>query len=282
MEDAAALDSDAVSGDATTVARDRLGDPEAVYRVSPGRFFLKFALGMGLVVYGAVANALAWEFGWWRVDHVTILVLFAPPLTGLSLLRHLYATRGLRVLVYPAGLFRVQQSAAEAYPWDEVAAVGIKSDHGAAVVLTDDGRVTDCWLTVSSPVFRIGNAGVTIVRADGVSATLSPALAGYDELAERVQRATFRLLWPDAWDRFRAGEPLGFGPLTADAAGVWVGNRGVAWDDGPEVRVAGKNLIIAGRKKKVAADLDAVPNPHVLAGLVEAMRLLGVREEEEV
>ena len=83
------------------------------------------------------------------------------------------------------------------------------------------------------------------------------------------------------WDRFRAGEPVGFGPLTTDAAGVWAGNRGVSWDDNPEVKVAGKNLLVSGRKKKVAADLEGVVNPHVLAALVEAVRLFGAPAPRE-
>ena len=261
--------------DPARVAADRLGEPDAVYAVSPGRFWAKFALGTGLLVYGAVANTLAWQFGFWRLDHLTLLFVFAPMVTGFSLLRHLYSTRGLRVLVYPTGLFRVHRGAATAFPWDDLAAVGLRSEVAAPVVLSQAGAVTDAWFAPKTPVFRIGTAGLTLLRADGISATLSPALADYDELAELAQRATFRHLWPGVWSHLKAGGAVGLGGFTVDPEGVWVGNRGVPWGDRPEVKVGNKILTVSGQKKRVAIELEGVPNPHLLIGLIEAVRLSG-------
>ena len=266
--------------DPAAIAADRLGDPDAVYAVSPGRFWAKVTAAAALIGWGAVGNAVAWQFGFWRLDHVTLLVFFAPAFTGVSLLRHLYVTRGLRVLCYPTGLLKVQGGAVEAYPWDEVAAVAVAADQGVPVVVSAGGDVTDAWVAVEPPVFRVAGAGVTVHRADGMTATLSPTLAGYADLAERVQRATFRVLWPAVRDHFAAGAPVGFGPVACDRDGVWAGNRGVAWADLDAVKVTAKALQLHGRKKKLVVPLDELPNPHVLAGLVEWVRLNGVPAAE--
>lgn len=267
-----------VSADPAAVAADRLGDPDALYAVSPGRFWTKLGLGLLLVAYGFAAVGLMWAFNFWRFDHYIILLIVAPPLTGVSLLRHLHATRGLRVLVYPTGLLRVQRADAEAYPWDDVAAVGLRAEQGVPMSLASGGTVTDAWLAVPSPLFRITTAGLTVVRSDGVTAALTPALADYPDLAERVQRATFRVLWPGVWDHFRAGGGVAFGAVLADPTGLTVDDSTVPWEDGPTLKVSGKNLVVAGKRKKLTRELAEVVNPHLLVGLVEAVRLNGPPE----
>jgi len=268
-------DAFAPTADAAAVAADRLGAPETVYAVSPGRFWTKLGLGLLLVAYGFVAIGLMWAFNVWKFEHYVILIVAGPPLAGVSLLRHLYATRGLRVLVYPTGLLRVQRADAEAYPWADVAAVGVRAEQGVPMTLASGGTVTDAWLAVASPVFRITSAGLTVVRTDGVTAHLTPALADYPDLAERLQRATFRVLWPDVWDHFRAGGGVAFGALRADPTGLSVGGKTIPWADGPRLKVTGKNLVVAGRHKKLTQELSEVVNPHLFVGLVEAVRLNG-------
>ena len=264
------------TADPAEVAIERLGEPDAVYAVSTGRFWAKFATGAALVVYGVAANIVAALFGFWNIDHISLLLVFAPMVTGFSLLRHLYATRGLRVLVYPTGFLRVHRDEATAFPWDDLAAVGLRAESAAPVTLTQGSRVTDAWFALNSPVFRIGNAGVILIRYDGASASFSPALADYDELAERAQRATFRHLFPEVWSHLKSGGAVGLGGFTVDPEGIWVGNRNVPWANRPEVKVVGKRLNVAGGRKKVSLDLEGVPNPHLLIGLIEAVRLEGL------
>ena len=275
MNDADVLEAVHPGADPVEVAFDRLGEPDAVYSVSPGRFWAKFATGFALLLYGVLANVIAVQFGVWRIDHVTLLLVFAPMVTGFSLLRHLHANRGLKVLVYPTGFLRLHRGEATAFPWDDLAAVGLRSDAAAPVTLSQGSEVTDAWFALKSPVFRVSSSGVTLMRHDGAVASFSPALADYDELAERAQRSTFRHLWPGVWSHWRAGGAVGLGGFTVDGEGVWVGNRGVPWGDNPEVKVVGKTLLVAGGRKKVSLELEGVPNPHLLAGLVEAVRLNG-------
>ncbi|HVK10360.1 MAG TPA: hypothetical protein VM597_16455, partial [Gemmataceae bacterium] len=179
-----------------------LGDPDAVFRVGAGRVWAKLAVAAGLVLYGVVANYLWWVHGPARFDHLVLMVLFVPPLTGLSLLGHLYRTRGLCVLAYPTGLLRLQRGEVESYPWDEVEEVRIKTDKGTFVLMRDEaGEVQAGWLEVEPPTFQIWNAHLTVRRADGTTAKLTPAVSAYPDLVAHVQRETFRALWPAALGR---------------------------------------------------------------------------------
>jgi hypothetical protein len=259
------------------VVRAELGEPDAVYHVSPGRFWAKAGVGLALVGYGAAANYLWWAHGPQRFDHAAFLLLVVPPLTGLSLLGHVWRTWGLHVLAYPTGLLRVQAGEAESYPWAEVDEVRLTADQGTIRYDRDgSGELAGCWVAVDPPAFRLWSAGLTVRRADGVSAKLTPAVAGYADLAERVQRATFRYLWGPAWAAVRAGEAVGFGPFEATAAGLRHGKDVLPWAAVGEVAVAAKAVTV---KKKGAwltwasKELDEVPNPHVLLGVIaEAKR----------
>ncbi len=253
-----------------------LGEPDAVFRVGAGRVWAKLALGVGLVLFGAVGNYLWWVHGPGQFNHLVLLLLIGPPITGLSLLGHLYRTRGLCVLAYPTGLLRMHRGEVESYPWAEVEEVRLKADKGTFRAERDEkGEVVAGWVEVEPPTFQLWNAHLTLRRADGTTARLTPAVGGYAELVEHVQRATFRVLGPAAAARLRAGEPVTFGPFEVSPAGLRHEKNLLPWADLGEVAVAGKNLSVKRKGKWlawVAKELDAVPNPHVLLALIEEAR----------
>ena len=257
--------------DPLDVTRDRLGEPEATFRVNAGRFWTKFALGAALVAYGVVANGLAWHWGVWGVDHAKLLVLFAPPVTGLSILRHLFASRGLAYLVYPAGLVRVRGGELQAFAWGELAEVTVRADQATALVTADGGRVTECRLVVASPTFRLNTAAVTLKRDDGVTAEVTAAVADYPELVEEVTSRTFAAAWPTLLAELSAGGSRAFGPWTASQAGLRFERQVVPWGELKLGFIAGKLLVVehsGARPGRWAAPLESIPFPHLLIGLL--------------
>ncbi len=259
------------SPDPLDVTRDRLGEPEATFRVSPGRFRAKFALGLALVAYGVVANFLAWRWGVWGVDHAKLLVLFAPPVTGLSILRHLFASRGLAYLVYPTGLVRVRGGELQAFAWGDLAGLTVRADQATALVTAEGGRVTDCRLVVASPAFRLTTAAVTLTRADGVTAEVTAAVADYPELVEEVTSRTFAEAWPGLLAELSAGGSRAFGPWVASRAGLRLEAAVVPWHELKLGRIADKILTVervGARPVTWRAVLESIPFPQLLIALL--------------
>jgi hypothetical protein len=256
-------------------AADELGDPDAVYAVGPARAGVKLLAALALVAYGVVANALWWGVGPARFDHLVLLVLFAPPLSGVSMLRHLARARGTAAAAYPTGLLLARGREVESYPWAETE-VALRADRGEVRAERDaGGRLTACWVAVEPPLVKFWQAGLTVRRADGAEATLTPAVAGYADLAERVQRGTFAARWPDLLGRIAAGERRFFGGFLADATGVWHGESHLAWDHVGKVEIAQGKLTVKAAGKWLpwaVAELADVPDPHLLLALAEEMR----------
>ncbi len=263
--------------DDLTRARAELGEPEALFHVSPGWLRTKTVVAGGLLLYGVVANYLWWVHGPQNFHHVVIHFLLWPPGVGIALLVHMYRNRGLHVLVYPAGLLRLRHGEVDSYPWAEVEQVKVRAKRADAVVLVrgPDGELTASWLPVDVPTVQVWNAGITLVRSDGQEAHLGPALADYPVLAEEVQRRTFEVLWPAARDRFRAGEVVPFGDLEVTPAGLRHDKKALPWRELQELTVAQGRLTVkqTGRWLPwVLLDVSAVPNPHVLFALVDEAR----------
>lgn len=258
-------------------AQTELGDPDAFFRVSPARFFTKLSLGVALLIYGAVANYLWWVHGPATFGHFELLLLVFLPLSGASLLLHMYRNRGLYVLVYPAGLLRLRRGEVDSFPWHEVERVRLQVQRadGAEFSYDDDGSPLACWLPVDVPTFKLWDAGLTLVRGDGVEAHFGPALTDYDALAQQVQARTFAALWPRARDRFLAGERVEFGEIDLDHAGVRYGGKLLPWRELKELAVAQGKLSIKQSGKWLPwalVDVSGVPNPHVLFALVAEAR----------
>jgi hypothetical protein len=263
-----------------------LGEPEALFRVSRSRFLTKLVAGVALVAFGLVANYFWWVHGPGTPDHLVMLVLVGAPVSGVSLLLHMYRNRGLYVLLYPTGLLRLRRGEVDSFPWSEVVSVRLKVQR-AELETDDPDAATDApvfWLPVEVPTFKLGEAGLCLARADGTEVALGPALSEYAELAEQVQRRTFAALWPAARDRFRAGEAVAFGEIEVSPTGVRHAGKLLRWRDLREVTVAQGHFSVkqAGKWLPWAlVDVYAVPNPHVLFALLAEGRKRYAPPEEQ-
>ncbi len=266
-------------------AHTELGDPEAFFGISGGRFLAKLSLGVLLLGYGIVANYLWWVHGPATFGHFELLLLFVLPLSGLSLLLHMYRNRGLYILIYPTGLLRLRRGEVDSFPWPEVECITLKVQraNGAEFTHDADGAPVACWLPVDVPTFKLWDAGLTVMRTDGVETHFGSALSNYDVLAERVQKRTFAALWPRARARFLDGERLPFGELEVGRAGVRHNGKLLPWREFKELTVAQGKLCVKQNGKWLPwalVDVISVPNPHLLFALAEeALRLRLPRKE---
>ena len=253
-----------------------LGEPEALFRISRGRFLAKLGLGVLLLVLGGVANYLWWVPGPARFDHFVFHLLYLLPLSGAALLVHMYRNRGLLVLVYPSGLLRLRRGEVDSFPWGEVERVQLRVQRAEAEFDRDaDGATVACWLRGDVPTFKLGDAGVTLTRGDGVEAHFGPALTDYDVLAAEVQKRTFAALWPGVRARFRAGDPIEFGEVEAAAAGLRLNGKLLPWRELKELSVAQGRLSVKQTGKWLPwalVDVGGIPNPHLLFALADEAR----------
>ncbi len=261
-------------GDQLERAYTELGPPEATFHISRGRFLAKLSLGLALVAYGIIANYFWWTDGPGDASHVWILFLVLPPITGVSLLLHMYRNRGLYVLVYLTGLLRLRHGEVLSFPWAEVESVRIslQRSEGPEFTYDPDGTLLACWLPVDIPTFKLGEAGVALAREDGAEAHFGPALSDYDQLAEEIQKRSFAALWPRIRTRFRAGERISFGDLEAGTSGLRHAGKLLHWHNVKELVVSqGKVSVKQSGKWLPWALIDAgsVPNLHLLFALVE-------------
>lgn len=261
-----------------------LGEPDALFRINGGRFLAKLALGVLLLVLGGVANYLWWVHGPATFEHFMMFVLVGLPLSGASLLLHMYRNRGLLILVYPNGLLRLRHGEVDSFPWAEVERVQLRIQRSdVAFIRNDAGDPVACWLPVDVPTFKLGDAGVTVVRADGTEAHFGAALSDYEALAEDVQKRTFAALWSDARARFRAGDRIAFGELEVDAIGLRLNGKLLPWHELKELVVAQGKLSVkqSGRWLPWAlVEMGAVPNPHLLFALADEAQRNGVHPVE--
>lgn len=263
-----------------------LGDPEALFRISPGRLLAKLALGVLLVLCGLVANYLWWFQGPATFDHLIFHLLYIVPLIGGALLYHMYRNRGLFILIYPSGLLRLRRGEIDSFPWADIEQVRLKVQRaeGAEFTRDADGEPVACWLAADLPTFKLWDSGLTVTRSDGTEANLGPALSEYADLAEEVQKRTFAALWPALRTHFRSGTRLAFGELELDPDGVHHNGKLLRWRDLKEVVIAQGMLSIKQAGKWLPWSLvgmSSVPNPHLLfAALDEAHRAYGRPQRE--
>ena len=265
--------------DHLTRAQTELGEPDALFHVSRGRFFAKLGLGVLLLLYGVVANYLWWVHGPATFGHFELLLLVIVPLSGFALLYHMYRNRGLFVLIYPAGLLRLRRGEVDSFPWAEVDHIRLKVQRAEEAEFDRDGAgvPTACWLPAEEPTFQLWNANLTVARTDGVEAHFGAALSDYQRLAEEVQRRTFGPLWAVVWDRHRTGYPVAFDDLDVAPDGLRHGGKFLAWKGVKELTVAQGKLTVKQLGKWLPwllKEVAGIPNPHVLFALIgEARRL---------
>jgi hypothetical protein len=257
-----------------------LGDPEALFRISRARFLTKLALGVVLVLYGLVANFFWWVHGPGTFGHFEVLLLLVPPLSGLSLLVHMYRHRGLFVLIYPNGLLRLRRGEVDSFPWHEVTTVRLRVQRadGAQFTRGPDGTPDACWLPADVPTFKLGDAGLSVARADGTEGHFGPALSHFDVLAEEVQKRTFAALWAGVRSRFRDGHPISFGELEADRTGLRHNGKVLRWRELKDLVIAQGKLSLKQTGKWLPwalVDMGSITNPHLLFALADEVRRCG-------
>lgn len=256
-----------------------LGEPDALFRISSGRFMAKLSLGVALLVGGVVGNYFWWFHGPANFDALVAKLLLVPPVSGFGLLWHMYRERGLFVLIYPTGLLRLRRGEVDSFPWTEIDHINLKIQRAgeAGIVRDYHGSPIACWLAVEVPTFQLWKGGLTITREDGTSAHFGPVLTDYDRLAEEVQKRTFAAVWPLVWKGFLDGKVIAFGDLELSRAGVRHAGKFLPWTEVKELTVAqGKFTIKQGGKwlPWVFLDVHDIPNPHVLCALAaEARRI---------
>jgi len=264
-------------------AEATLGRPELTFRVSPKRFRAKLLIGTSLLVYGVIGNALAWQWGLWNVDHITLLVLFAPPLTGLSILRQLFAARGSTILIYSNGLLRVQRRDAIGLPWADLRELYLKAEQVGWTVERDSfGHVTGVNVLVTAPSVRLDKASLTLTRTDDVKIVLNATLESYPELVQEIFLRSFPTLFARLWDELNDVQTEGvepkraFGPWQAGVSGLTVDDREIPWARIEGFLVANKLLSVFHRRKgkdeHVVIALESIPNLHLLIALHAAMQ----------
>lgn len=257
-----------------------LGEPLELFRVSRGRFLAKLTVGVLLLVYGVVANYLWWVEGPGTFGHFELLFLLVPPISGGTLLLHMYRNRGLFVLIYPNGLLRLRHGEVDSFPWAEIESVRLRVQRADSAEFARDreGDLTACWLPPDVPTFKLGDAGLTVVRADGVEGHFGAALSRYDALAVEVQKRTFAALWAGVRARFRDGARVPFGELDADHDGLRHNGKLLRWRDLKDLVIAQGKLSLRQTGKWLPwalVDVAAVPNPHLLFALADEVRRLG-------
>ncbi len=255
-------------------AHTELGEPDAFFRISQARFVTKLSLGVAFLLYGVVANYLWWVHGPATFGHFELLLLVFLPLSGLSLLLHMYRNRGLYVLIYPTGLLRLRRGEVDSFPWPEVEHITLKVQRATVAEFAYDanGAPTACWLPVDVPTFKLWDAGLTVVRMDGIEAHFGSALTDYARLVERIQKRTFAALWPLARNRFFAGDRLAFGELEVGLAGLRHNGKLLPWRELKELTIAQGKLCLKQTGKWLPwalVDVISVPNPHLLFALAE-------------
>jgi hypothetical protein len=259
---------------------EELGEPDAEYGVGPARFWAKLFAGLGLLVGGVALIGLVFGLGFAAAAGFFHKFLILLPVSGVLVLWNVYRSRGLHVLLYPTGLLKFQRGEVESFPWGEIETVRLKTDQGSVEAVRDEaGAAAECWVAVEAPLVQFWKAGLTVARADGSSARLTPAVEGYADLVERVQRATLPDVLAKAMAKYRAGEAVAFGPLTVTWAGLESAGKLLPWPDLAEIALAGKNLTVKRKSKWLAwatHELEQVPNPHAFLTLVDRARRLAV------
>lgn len=258
-------------------AADALGEPDRVFHISRSRSLAIVMIGFLLILWGfiglylgfAVLNAGAKAFKGYA------LFVFVPAGIGATLLYRLSRTRGLTVLTYPTGILIVNRGDVVSFAWDEIVEIRLGNVSDAVIAYEKIGQIASLVLPGRNTFWYGGSNTLTLTTSDGRTGEIPVALAGFKELTIRIQQETARRLWPMTVDRFRSGEPMTFGPFTAQHDELRHGSRAIPWNEIDRVIVLSISLIVrrkAGLFKpwqKVA--ISEIPNPHLFLRLVKSM-----------
>jgi hypothetical protein len=253
----------------------RLGAPSEVFRIPRSNAARKTISGISLIAGGGIANYLYWVVFNGPLDmHLLFFFLFGPIITGVGLLYAAWRDRGLWVLIYPMGILRWQRGEVVAFPWDEVEQVAFYR-----VVECDrpkrksgpNGEIASSWLPIAKMGSRTLGAHLNLRRQDGTEAILPSSVGNFRRLCQVVQEESFRAMWPKVWARYSAGEPVKFGDLSLNLAGIVGDGDLLPWSELDDAIIENGKLIIRARQTRkswLEVPLHAVPNPHVFAALL--------------
>jgi hypothetical protein len=282
MEETLDSETDATvppDADATVAAAaEHLGEPQAIFKASPRRVRIKFLLAFALILYGIAGNIGWFVFGPATFGHWQIHLLVVPPIIGSGLLWHLWKHRGLRVLIYPTGLLRIQGGEVQSFPWDEIRGIRMKLHPTGDPHLLysgtgedDRGPLKAAWIETTAPTFQVWNVWLEIIRLDDVAERFTAVLADFPEFVTEVQRRSFPSLWAATQSILESGESVEFADkLTANDAGLTYGKTTILWHEMKYLNLSGK-LISVKRKGAwmtgIARDATTITNLHVLFAL---------------
>jgi hypothetical protein len=246
----------------------QLGTPLAEFAVSGGRvvWLLTAAVllfPLGLLLLGLAVAALFVGHAEHGLIHLLILGV-SLLLASIFLAMRTWRRWGLRVLVFPEGLVRVQGSHAEAFFWDEVRTVLQRKNGGH-------------WAR-----FAQGKYVYTVHRHGGGEFHFDDALPDVRRLGDLIRRESLRHLLPAALETYETGQPLPFGRLQLSRHGLRYGTEWVPWEKVREVNVTEDRLTIHKHGNWLpfcVVAVGEVPNLHVFEAL--ARRELSARFHAE-
>jgi hypothetical protein len=248
-----------------------LGEPEEVYRASPGRQRAKFGMAMGLLLFSVIGLTLWFTVGPARANHF-LHMLIMPGVVAIGLLVHMVRHRGVRVLFYPSGLLKLQRGTAESFPWDEITELKLKLDLQGGIQTERDGNaIVNAWFETSTPWFQVWNVWIQLTRQDGETTQITAALADFPDLALRVQKTLFPILDARITEALERGETVSFGDkLTANRHELAYNSNAIPWAEMREFGLVGK-MLMAKRTSRwrgaIAVDMASISNFTVLFAL---------------
>lgn len=257
-----------------------LGEPIAIFRVAPRRQTLRWVFGTLLAVFAVVANYWFWvEAGRLKFNKLIFLLLFGTPTLGVALLYAAWRDRGLAVLLYPQGVFRLHRGAVAAFPWDEITHFTLKASSPGELNKTfdPDQTPTDAYFPLDDAEGVTGSTKLTLFRADGEEEWFNASLQNFAQFARVVQREVFGREWPKALAKFVAGEAVEFAGWSVGRDGLTTpdNKEPLLWADAKEIDVEGGNVRVKKQGKWTRwaeKDLGEIPNPNVFLMLVEEAR----------
>jgi hypothetical protein len=230
-----------------------LGEPIAEFRVG-GRWLIQKLIAAPLLVLLGIALDLG--VFWWGIRHGSRLLIFGVVLAvgGVMIAVRVYRSRGLRVVAFPEGFVRLHGQQADAFFWDEIAAVR--------------------WNKVQGHWARIweGSKKLVVQRASGKQIIFDDSLPQLEKLGGIVEERTLSHLLRQSLETFEDGETLYFGKLRADRHGLIYQKELLPWKEFQELQVSDDAVRIMKKGKWRAwqsVSKDDIPNCHVLQALVE-------------
>jgi hypothetical protein len=162
-----------------------------------------------------------------------------------------WQSRGLRVLVFPEGLLRIQGDAATTAKWEEINTVRREALH------------------VYRRVFQ---PKLVLQRLDGTEMEFH-SLPKEWGLIDVVEEETLRRLLPQALLVYQSGQALSFGDLQLCRGAISYKNKSLPISEVKKIEVKDQTLVVETESRfwPVVIDLSNVPNYHLLKAVIDSV-----------